>query len=77
MTTIGLFEAKQHLSALVERARKGETIGITKRGVVVARIITAESAENREELVAAIRGNRRGVRLGALSLRELINEGRA
>ncbi|KAF0127255.1 MAG: hypothetical protein FD189_323 [Elusimicrobia bacterium] len=77
MTTIGLFEAKQHLSALVERARKGEIIGITKRGVVVARIITAENAESREDLVAAIRRNRRGVRLGASSLRNLINEGRA
>ncbi|MDO8803294.1 MAG: type II toxin-antitoxin system prevent-host-death family antitoxin [Elusimicrobiota bacterium] len=77
MTTIGLFEAKQHLSALVERARKGETIGITKRGVVVARLITAESAERRKEIYEAIRANRRGVRLGALSLRNLINEGRS
>jgi prevent-host-death family protein len=77
MTTIGLFEAKQHLSALVERARKGETIGITRRGVVVARLITAESAESREDLIGTIRENRRGVRLGALSLRDLINEGRA
>ena len=77
MTTIGLFEAKQHLSALVERARKGETIGITKRGVIVARLITAESAESREEIVRTIRANRRGVRLGALSLRNLIDEGRS
>jgi len=77
MTTIGLFEAKQHLSALVERARKGETIGITKRGVVVARLITGESAESREEMVGTIRAIRHGVRLGSLSLRKLIDEGRS
>ena len=77
MTTIGLFEAKQHLSALVDRARKGETIAITKRGVIVARLIADESAESREDIVDTIRTIRRGVRLGALSLRNLIKEGRS
>ena len=32
MRTIGLFEAKQKLSELVERASEGESIGITRRG---------------------------------------------
>ncbi len=77
MTTIGLFEAKQHLSALVDRARKGETIAITKRGVVVARLIADESAESREDIVETIRMIRRGIRLGSLSLRDLISKGRA
>ena len=77
MTTIGLFEAKQHLSEFVERARKGETFAITKRGVIVARLIADESAESREDGVEAIRTIRRGVRLGALSLKDLIKEGRS
>ncbi|MEK9144596.1 MAG: type II toxin-antitoxin system prevent-host-death family antitoxin [Elusimicrobiota bacterium] len=77
MTTVGLFEAKQHLSELVERARKGENIALTKRGVVVARLVPAESPGGIEEIVEAIRANRRGVRLGSLSLKKLINEGRA
>lgn len=77
MTTIGLFEAKQHLSELVDRARKGETIAITKRGVVVACLIADESVESREDAVETIRTIRRGVKLGALSLRDLIREGRA
>jgi len=77
MTTIGLFEAKQHLSEFVERARKGEIFAITKRGVIVARLTAGESAESREDGVEAIRAIRRGVRLGALSLKDLINEGRA
>lgn len=77
MTTVGLFEAKQHLSELVERARKGETIALTKRGVVVARLVAAENAESMEEVVETIRAIRRGVRLGSLSLKKLVDEGRA
>jgi len=77
MTRVGLFEAKQHLSELVERAMNGETIALTKRGVVVARLVAAESARSRADIVDAIRAARRGVRLGALSLRDLIDEGRA
>lgn len=77
MTTVGLFEAKQHLSELVERARKGENIALTKRGVVVARLVPARSPESKEELVETLRANRRGIRLGTLSLKKLISEGRA
>ena len=32
MRMVGLFEAKQKLSELVDRAREGERIGITRRG---------------------------------------------
>jgi len=38
-TRVGLFEAKQKLSALVERARAGEAIGITKHGKLVAQLV--------------------------------------
>ncbi|HEY4113688.1 MAG TPA: type II toxin-antitoxin system prevent-host-death family antitoxin [Rhizomicrobium sp.] len=36
--TVGLFEAKTHLSELVGRAEKGEEIVITKRGKAVAKL---------------------------------------
>jgi prevent-host-death family protein len=36
MRKVGLFEAKQKLSELVERAGRGEAIGITKRGKLAA-----------------------------------------
>jgi prevent-host-death family protein len=39
MKTVGLFEAKQKLSELVERASAGERIGITKRGKLAAMIV--------------------------------------
>ena len=76
MTTIGLFEAKQHLSELVERARKGETIAITKRGVIVARLVADASAQSREEIVETLRSLRRGIPLGG-SMPRLIRQGRA
>ena len=78
MSSVGLFEAKQRLSELVERARKGESIAITRRGVEVARIVaTRPASADRGKVVRAIREARRAVRLGGLSLRALIREGRA
>jgi len=41
MTSISLAEAKAHLSELVERALAGETVGITRRGKLVAQIAPA------------------------------------
>lgn len=39
MTEIGLFEAKTHLSALVDRVEKGEEFLITRHGHGVARLV--------------------------------------
>src|SRR5438309_11639772 len=41
MRTVGLFEAKQKLSELVQRAREGEKIGITRRGELTAILVPA------------------------------------
>ena len=43
MRTVGLFEAKQKLSELVERAGEGERIGITRRGKLAALIVPAHT----------------------------------
>jgi prevent-host-death family protein len=40
--TVGIFEAKTHLSELVERAEKGEGTLITRRGKPVARLVPAQ-----------------------------------
>jgi prevent-host-death family protein len=42
MSTVSLAEAKAHLSELVERASKGETVEITRRGKPLARIVGIE-----------------------------------
>ena len=78
MEKVGLFEAKAHLSELVERAGRGERIQITKRGVAVAVLGPLPSTAERSarEVVAHIREVRRENRLGEVSLRELIEEGR-
>jgi prevent-host-death family protein len=41
MRMVGLFEAKQKLSELVDRAREGERIGITRRGKLAAVLTSA------------------------------------
>ena len=39
MKTIGTFEAKTHLSELLARVSKGESIRITRRGIPVAKLV--------------------------------------
>jgi len=43
MIEVSLAEAKARLSALVERARTGETVSIIRRGKLVARLVPAET----------------------------------
>jgi prevent-host-death family protein len=42
METVGAFEAKTHLSALLERVERGESITITRHGTPVARLVPVE-----------------------------------
>jgi prevent-host-death family protein len=42
MNTVSLAEAKAHLSELIDRVEAGETIEITRRGKLVARLTAAE-----------------------------------
>jgi prevent-host-death family protein len=79
MTTVGSFEAKTHLPQLLERVAHGETVQITKRGVPIARLvpIAATHKQTPQEAARQIRELRKGITLGALKLRDLINEGRA
>lgn len=67
--TIGLFEAKTHLSELVARAEQGEEVIITRHNKPVARIvpIAAGSAHGggRREAVQALLQAAQGRRLDA------------
>jgi prevent-host-death family protein len=78
MKTVGAFDAKTHLNELLQRASKGETIQITRRGIPVAKLSPPDSSQKEDGhiLAASIRQLRRGVTLGKLSIRELIDEGR-
>lgn len=78
MKTLGLFEAKQKLSELVDRARMGERIGITRRGKLAAVIGPAPSAPDVAAIFASIDEIKSKMRLGRkkISIKSLIEEGR-
>jgi prevent-host-death family protein len=78
MKTVGSFEAKTHLSALLDRAAKGERILITKHGVPAAMLVPpdATAKPSREEALRQIEAFGKGRTLKGISIRELIQEGR-
>ena len=79
METIGAFEAKTHLAALLDRVAKGETITITRHGVPAAMLVPVGQAEQKlshREIVEGMRALRKRVRPGKMSVREMVNEGR-
>lgn len=78
MKTIGAFEAKTHLSELLDLAAVGERITITRRGKAVAMLVPVieEPALTPAEAAASLKVLRRGVTLDGIALRELIEEGR-
>jgi prevent-host-death family protein len=79
MRSVGLFQAKNELSALIERASKGEEIMITRRGEEAAILVPANRRPRRapREVVEHIREARKGARLPkGYTLRRLVEEGR-
>lgn len=80
MTTIvGAFEAKTHLSALLDRVEQGEEVVITKHGRPVARLLPVQPAVETpaagDGLLMRMREQRAGRRLG-MDWRVLRDEGR-
>ncbi|MBV9886092.1 MAG: type II toxin-antitoxin system prevent-host-death family antitoxin [Acidobacteria bacterium] len=77
MRKIGLFEAKQKLSELVERAGRGERIGITRRGKLAAVIGPAQTATDLDKLFEGMEKIRRRAKpLRGTTIKDLIEEGR-
>lgn len=80
MTTVSIFEARNRLFELVERAARGEEIVITRRGQQVARLMppwVPDALDQAQSLAARIRRSRAGQALGGgVSIRDLIEEGR-
>lgn len=78
MITVGAFEAKTHLSSLLDKAAAGEEIVITKHGKPVAKLVgvaqhdRAKAAAALEELFRL----REHTTLGGLSWQELRDVGR-
>jgi prevent-host-death family protein len=78
MRTVGLFEAKQKLSELVERASEGERIGITRRGKLAAVIAPAQDAIDLKQVFADIEQIRKRAKPlpKGMTVKDLIEEGR-
>ena len=79
MREIGAFEAKNKLGQLLDRVEAGEEVVITRRGRIVARLVPPRPAVDREQArnaAAAIRAMSKGVTLGGLKIKDLVDEGR-
>ena len=77
--TVGAYEAKTHLSELLEKVEAGEEITITKHGAPVAKLVPVKKEARPEERVAAIDRIQKlasGLSLGRLKVKDLIREGR-
>jgi len=78
MITVGAFEAKTHLSNLLERVAEGEEVIITKHGKPVARLVSALQID-RERVNQAfekLKLLRKQTTLGGLSWQALRDAGR-
>ena len=80
MKHFGTFEAKNHLSALLDIVEKGEEVMITRNGKPVARLVPAEPAirdvEKARRAAEELRAIRSRAKRGPESLKDLVNEGR-
>ncbi len=81
MLTYGAFDAKTHLSKILDEVELGKSVMITRHGQVIAIIKPYGSIDDTQDRVSnaieAIRTMRHKVTLGAhLSIKQLKNEGR-
>ena len=76
---VGAYQAKTHLSELLEKVEAGEEITITKHGLPVARLVPVKNEAGPQERAAAIQRIQKlatGLSLGGLRVKDLIREGR-
>ena len=74
---VGVYEAKTHLTALLDRVERGEQFTITKHGRPIARLVPIKLSdkERRRDAIARLLEFRKGRTLG-VPLKQLIEEGR-
>ncbi|HEY4775634.1 MAG TPA: type II toxin-antitoxin system prevent-host-death family antitoxin [Xanthobacteraceae bacterium] len=84
MKHVGIFEAKTHLSSLVDEVAKGGEIVITRHGKPVAKLVRAqpelsdEQIARRREAIAGLREIAKRLNIGATheEIKSWIEEGR-
>jgi prevent-host-death family protein len=73
MTEIGVFQAKNTLSALLDRVEKGEEIVITRKGKAVAKLVPTGELDSRaaaRETMRQLRALAEEMRLGPYNWEE-------
>ena len=75
---VGAFEAKTHLSALLDKVAAGEEVVITKHGKPVARLVSVREIDRArvDEAFEKLKALRKGTTLGGISSKALRDEGR-
>ena len=79
MKTVGTFKAKTHLSELLDRLSRGETITITRHGIPAAMLVPIGRTGKKlthKEIVEGMRALRRRIKPDRVSVRETVKEGR-
>ena len=76
--TVGAFEAKTHLSSLLDRVSEGEEVIITKHGKPVARLVSAARVDRApvNDAFEKLKLLRKQTTLGGLSWQALRDTGR-
>jgi prevent-host-death family protein len=76
-TTVSSFDAKTHLSQLIQDVEKGKSITITRRGKPVARLVPVQEENETpvEYIVEELASVRRRIK-GVFDVEKLIREGR-
>lgn len=78
MIIVGAFEAKTHLSSLLERVAQGEEIIITRHGKPLARLVPVNVADRSriDSAIAKLKVLRKNCTLDDISWQTLRDEGR-
>ena len=80
MTSVGVFDAKNRLTALIDQVeRGGEEVVITRRGKPVARLAPADGGFSRARAASVadeLRAVSKGKSLRGVSIKSLIEDGR-
>jgi len=78
MKEVGTFEAKTHLSALLDEVERGAEVVITRRGVAVARLVPANAPRRSGagDPITRAKAFAQHQTLGRLSWKKLRDEGR-
>ena len=79
MSAVGAFEAKTHLSDLLDRVGAGETITITRHGVPAALLTPVGRSEKKmthQEIVEGMRALRKRIKPDKMSVRAMVEQGR-